>query len=241
MQPFFFAAKDGVPGVGASVHFGSVHNAWDPSLNRAVSDFDVIHQSNANWIWDIPFGKGRRIAPDAYGALNAVIGGWQLSGLFRLTSGFPVNVSAGARYITDWQLSPNAFLTRPVKTGTYTVPATNPDGTQNPNAGDVNVFANGPAAVSDFTVPFPGQVGQRNSVRGPGYFGIDMGLAKRWTMPWSDKHTLQFRWEAFNITNSVRFDVQSGNEYLDVDNPFGNYSGLLINPRVMQFALRYEF
>jgi hypothetical protein len=220
---------------------GQVYNAWDPSLNRAVSDFDVTHQFNANWILDLPFGKGRRIAPDAHGALNAVIGGWQLSGLFRLTSGFPVNVSAGARYITDWQLSPNAFLTSPVKTGTYTVPATNPDGTPNPDAGAVNVFANGPAAVNSFRVPFPGEVGQRNSIRGPGYFGIDMGLAKRWTMPWSDKQTLQFRWEVFNITNSVRFDVQTGNEYLDVGNSFGNYSGLLTNPRVMQFALRYEF
>jgi hypothetical protein len=76
---------------------------------------------------------------------------------------------------------------------------------------------------------------------GPGYFGIDMGLAKRWTMPWSDKHTLQFRWEVFNITNSVRFDVQTGNEYLDVGNSFVNYSGLPTNPRLVQFALRYEF
>jgi len=138
-------------------------------------------------------------------------------------------------------LSPNAFLSTPVKTGTYTVPATNLDGTPNPDAGAVNVFADGPAAANSFRVPFPGEVGQRNVIRGPGYFGIDMGLAKRWTMPWSDKQTLQFRWEVFNITNSVRFDVQSGNEYLDVGNSFGNYSGLLTNPRVMQFALRYEF
>jgi len=220
---------------------GQVFNSWDPSLNRAISDFDTTHQFNANWIWDLPFGKGRRIAPDAHGALNAMIGGWQLSGLFRLTSGFPVNVSAGARYITNWELSPNAFLSTPVKTGTYTVPATNLDGTPNPDAGAVNVFADGPAAANSFRVPFPGEVGQRNVIRGPGYFGIDMGLAKRWTMPWSDKQTLQFRWEVFNITNSVRFDVQSGNEYLDVGNSFGNYSGLLTNPRVMQFALRYEF
>ncbi len=220
---------------------GQVYNAWDPSLNRAISDFDTTHQFNANWIWELPFGKGRWIASDAHGALNAIIGGWQLSGLFRMTSGFPVNVSAGARYITDWDLSPNAFLISPVKTGTYTVPATNPDGSPNPDAGAVNVFANGPAAVSSFGVPFPGEVGQRNSIRGPGYFGIDMGLAKRWTMPWSEKQTLQFRWEVFNITNSVRFDVQQGNEYMDVGNSFGNYSGLLTNPRVMQFALRYEF
>jgi len=72
-----------------------------------------------------------------------------------------------------------------------------------------------------------------------------MGLAKRWSMPWSEKQSLQFRWEVFNITNSVHFDVQSGliNGSLGLGSggSFGNYGGLLTNPRIMQFALRYEF
>ncbi len=60
-------------------------------------------------------------------------------------------------------------------------------------------------------------------------------------MPWSEKQSHQFRWEVFNITNSVRFNVQSAAPEVDVSNTFGNYTGLLTNPRVMQFALRYEF
>ena len=87
----------------------------------------------------------------------------------------------------------------------------------------------------------------RNNLRGPGFFGLDLGLAKRWKMPWSEGQSLQFRWEVFNATNSVRFDVQSANAYeggsLTNGNSgtFGNFSGTLTNPRIMLFALRYEF
>ena len=67
-------------------------------------------------------------------------------------------------------------------------------------------------------------------------------------MPWSEGQSLQFRWEVFNLTNSVRFDVQSaaatnpaGTLYNGNGQTFGNYTGLITNPRIMQFALRYEF
>ena len=59
-------------------------------------------------------------------------------------------------------------------------------------------------AASCFGYTYPGQTGGRNQLRGPGYFGIDLGMSKRWQMPWSDKQSLQFRWETFNVTNSVR-------------------------------------
>jgi hypothetical protein len=64
-------------------------------------------------------------------------------------------------------------------------------------------------------------------------------------MPWTEKQSLQFRWEVFNVPNTVRFDVQSAllsnSLGLGSGSSFGNYSGLLTNPRIMQFALRYEF
>ena len=91
------------------------------------------------------------------------------------------------------------------------------------------------------TTPFRASLGNRNVIRGDGYFGIDLGLAKRWIMPWSDKHSLQFRWEVFNVTNSNRFNIQTGSLFLDTSSTFGNYTGLITNPRTMQFALRYEF
>lgn len=213
---------------------GQIINSWDPNAMRAVSDYDAKHQFNANWIAELPFGKAKAIAGNAGGALDAIIGGWQLSGLFRMTSGFPFNVFGGFNWPTNWQLGGNAILVSPVKTGHFTV-------SSGGDAGSVNAFANGPDAINSFRAPFPGESGARNQVRGDGFFGIDMGLAKRWKMPFSEKQSLQFRWEVFNITNSVRFNVQSNPPELDISTTFGNYTGLVTNPRVMQFALRYEF
>jgi hypothetical protein len=221
---------------------GAILNAWDPAANRGLSDYDATHQFNANWILELPFGKGREFGRGAQGALDAIIGGWQLSGLFRLTSAFPVNVNNGARYPTNWNFSVNSFLTGPVQAnGHYTVTAASDPSAPASELGAINLFANGPAALASFTSPFPGQVGSRNQVRGDGYFGVDLGLAKRWKMPWNEGQSLQLRWEVFNVTNSVRFDVQTTNTFTDQGNAFANYTSLITNPRVMQFALRYEF
>jgi hypothetical protein len=222
---------------------GQIINAWDPNSNRGPSDFDLRHQINSNVIWEMPFGRGRWIAHDVNRFADAVIGGWQLSGLARWTSGFPVNVDNGGQYPTNYQLEGNADMTCPVTTGTYyTGPNNNGVGSTTPN-----LFANGTAAASCFGYAYPGGTGGRNQIRGPGYFGVDLGLSKRWLMPWSEKQSLQFRWEVFNVTNSVRFDVQSasaseGGSLANGNSAnFGNFSGTLTNPRIMQFALRYEF
>jgi hypothetical protein len=222
---------------------GAIINAWNPFSNRGPSDFDLRHQFNTNAIWEMPFGRGKWIDSNANRFTEAVIGGWQLSGLARWTSGFPVNVDNGGQYPTNYQLEGNADKLGPVVTGTYySGPNNNGIGNSAPN-----IFANGIAAAADFGYAFPGETGGRNQIRGPGYFGIDLGLAKRWKMPWSDGQSLQFRWEVFNVTNSVRFDVQSasastGGSLANGNSAnFGNYSGTLTVPRVMQFALRYEF
>jgi hypothetical protein len=162
-----------------------------------------------------------------------VIGGWQLSGLFRLTSGFPFSVGNGYQWPTDWDLSGNGYLTGNVKTGTFH------------NASDpsvVSAFSTFDNAQSQFSEPLPGQAGQRNNLRGPGFYGFDAGFAKRWTMPWRESQSVQFRWEVFNVTNSVRFDPLSINALLDYSgSSFGQYTRLATSPRVMQFALRFEF
>src|SRR6516164_8577209 len=195
-----------------------------------------------NFIWEMPFGRGKWIATDANRFAEAVIGGWQLSGLARWTSGFPVNVDNGPQYPTNYQLEGRADQVCPVTTGTY---YTGSSGNLNTAP---NLFANGPSAANCFVYAYPGESGLRNIIRGPGYFGLDLGLGKRWKMPWSEGQSLQFRWEVFNITNSVRFDVQSasatnpnGTLYNGNGQTFGNYTGLITNPRIMQFALRYEF
>ena len=216
-----------------------IFNAWSPNLFRAVSDFGTTHQVNANWVVDLPFGQGRAIGTHIGRGLDAAIGGWQLSGLFRWTSGFPYTIyNNPADYPTEWYWEGAAVATvSHVKSGAYH----QPDGT-------VNLFPDPSAAENLFSPALPGQVGVRNFVRGDGYFGIDLGLSKRWKMPWSEKHGLALRWEVFNVTNSTRFDFNDqnasspseSNNSIAVPN-FGNYTHLMTNPRVMQFALRYEF
>jgi len=209
-------------------------NAFSPNLARAVSDFDLTHQLNFDWVADLPFGKGRAVAGNASGVVDAFIGNWQLSGLARWTSGFPFSVDGGQRWPTDWFLTAITQMTARPKTGTFKGHDT------------VNVFADPAAAQQDFTLPLPGQVGSRNVLRGDGFAGLDMSLVKRWKMPYNDTHSLQFRWEVFNVPNLTRFNAQGvGSSLLtsltQSPNNFGAYTSLLTQPRVMQFALRYEF
>jgi hypothetical protein len=213
-------------------------NAWEPNQFYGPSDFDATHQFTADWVWNMPFGRNQAIGHDMNKVADFFVGGWQLTGLFRATSGFPFSVFNGAQWPTDWDLSGNAYLVAPVHAnGAYSNSCTSSG-----IVGAVNAFSNGCNAQSSFVAPLPGQAGTRNNLRGQGFFGLDMGLAKRWLMPWSEGQSLQFRWEVFNVTNTVRFDVQSIGSSIDVSgSTFGNYSRLSTNPRVMQFALRYEF
>jgi len=219
-------------------------NAFSPNLARAVSDYDLTHQVNLNWIADIPIGKGRPLAHNANGVLDAFIGGWQLSGLARWTSGFPYSVDGGQRWPTDWFLTGIAQMTAKPKTGIYHLTVPDPV-TGKPNS-FVSPFADPAAAQNAFTLPLPGGVGSRNVLRGDGFASWDMSLAKRWKMPYRETHNLQFRWEVFNVPNLTRFNSQGVGASLltsltQSPGSFGAYTSLLTQPRVMQFALRYEF
>jgi len=72
-------------------------------------------------------------------------------------------------------------------------------------------------------------------------FNIDMGVFKRFIMPFSEKQSLQIRAEGFNITNTPNFDTYTASLSLGSQGSFGKYSSLLNTPRVFQFAMRYEF
>jgi Carboxypeptidase regulatory-like domain len=230
---------------GLSSGLGGVINTWNPGLQRGISDFDTTHQVNANWIVQLPLGKGRRFGANSGRALDAVIGGWELSGLTRWTSGFPVNISNGATWPTDWQLPGNATVIGPIhaqttqgvlKAGEPVVSVFPSDLPDTFLCSTCQQYGKGP-----FRHDFPGEVGGRNQVRGDGYSGFDMALGKMWKMPYKESHSLDFRWEVFNVFNVNRFDVASITNGIDQGEAFGNYSGLLTSPRVMQFSLRYEF
>ena len=209
---------------------GWITNAWDPNQGIADSDFDLRHQINANWVWQLPFGTGRAFGTGVSKGVDALIGGWQLSGLARWSSGFPVTVDNGGVYPTDWQLEGHAALS----------------GTPIPQAktvvdGFVNMFSNPDTAYAGFRHDLPGESGARNAIRGDGYAGVDLGLGKTWKMPYNESHSLEFSWNVFNVPNLTRFDVQTASLIEDEANTFGRYTHLLTNPRVMQFGLRYAF
>lgn len=227
---------EGGSGVAGGGFASFIMNTWSPRQNRAVSDFDATHQFNANWMYQLPVGKGKHFA--THGVVDAVVGNWEFSGILRLTSGFPTTVNDGNYWPTNWENTANAVLIGPKpKGGTYMV------------NGSPNIFADPASAINDFRYAYPGESGQRNLIRGAGYFGIDMGLGKTWNF--TESSQMRFSWETFNITNSVRFDAAalepiagsnaSGNLSLSNSSSFGYYTSTLSNPRVMQFALRFSF
>ena len=91
---------------GLLVDFAREHDA-DAIVKglRAVSDFDVTHQVNANWLWELPFGNGRAFGSDMPGWADAIVGGWQTTGILRATSGFPVGVGNGRIWPTNWNIT----------------------------------------------------------------------------------------------------------------------------------------
>jgi len=216
---------------------GFLVNSWSPTQRKANSDFDIRHSVNANYIIELPFGRGKPLGRDISGFANHVIGGWQWSGIVRVTSGLPVSVGNGRFWPTNWNIT--GFATRigaiPKTQTTKNAPAAIAGGQPG-----VNIFPDPAGALKAYRNTDPGHSGTRNDLRGDGFFSIDMGLGKSFQI--TEGHRIQFRWETFNVTNTAKFDPFSLT--LDLGSGranFGKYSSTLTSPRVMQFALRYEF
>ena len=210
---------------------GLIQNPWNPGQMRAVCDYDVRNLVSAFMVAELPFGRGHLVARNSNKFLNAIIGGWQLSAIWRQSSGLPVGVSNGGYWPTNWNYPPYATQTGSFQEGT----------TKNSSAGGPNVFPDPTAAFNAFQLTYPGQSGSRNVVRGDGFFTIDTALSKRFPMFYNEKHSIQIRAEAFNLTNSVRFDANQLSLSMSNSVSFGKYSGTLNTPRVIQFGGRYEF
>lgn len=209
----------------------AIINTWSPKQTRGPSDFDTRHQINANWVYDLPFGRGKRLGANWNRFVDAILGGWDFSGIYRWTSGFPFSVDAGGTYNTNFQIEGKAVLIGAApKTGLFF------------NGSTPMAFNFGSGSATDyFRLAYPGESGQRNNFRGQGFFGIDAGLSK--TFRFTERHQLRFSAYAFNLTNSVRFDAATITVNSALTNPstVGQYSGALTKPRVMEFALRYQF
>ncbi len=213
-----------------------IRNPINPESERSVSDFDVSHIINANWVWDLPVGRGRSFGSGMSGALDAVIGGWSLNGVFRWNSGLPFSGPfESGRWNTNWQISNNVVRIR--------------DPRPDPHKGgdQPNYWADSQYAYNSFRDTYAGETGDRNVYRGQSYFALDFGLHKSFTLPYAENHKIVFRWEVFNATNTQRLSPPSTNgvgvdPQISTQRPnFGIITSIQGQPRVMQFGLRYEF
>jgi hypothetical protein len=232
---------EGTGGTGNDLNGGGiVINSFDPLSLRGLSDFNAFHQVNGNAVYHLPFGKGQRLVGNASPLVDALVGGWHVSGILRWTSGFPVTIDNGFTWATNWNIEGDAEPNGPAPVARTTKNAM-------VNGVDVgpNIFAHPDLAEAAFRPEWPGESGVRNSVIGDGMFEIDTGVSKDFSL--GEKKRIEFTWQAFNATNSVRYDVRgpvgSSSQPTLSDDPtqFGKYLSTLTAPRFMQFALRFEF
>ncbi len=228
---------------------GQLPDAFNVRAARAVSDFDLKHNFNADWVYELPFGRGRRFGSGVSGPLNALVGGWQFTGALRWHSGFPLTPRNGFNYATnDWQPGPGSIV-GPLSSS---LTASDPNGVP-------NLFKNPAAAYAEVGFTLPGSPGSRNEIFGPAYFDTDLGLAKSFVMPWSEKQTLQLRIETFNTFNNVNFGSTAGQftsqfpgsqspiDEFDVSAPVSTFgrlfstAGPLGGAREVQVGVRYDF
>ncbi len=222
----------------------------------ANSDFDIRHIINVNAVLELPFGHGRRFFSDTNRFVNGIIGGWQISGISRWNSGLPVGAPFDdVRWATNWNVQSNGVRLSSLETCPDRGGATAP-----------KLFGCDPTGIyRSFRNAGPGESGERNTLRLPGYVVLDVGLGKEFTMPWSERHRLQFRLEAFNITNTQRMGALTGGRLgygigLDpagapvgctgtacVEPPgtpplvWSNFNSIQGRPREIQFGFRYSF
>ncbi|HET9994125.1 MAG TPA: TonB-dependent receptor [Candidatus Acidoferrum sp.] len=219
---------------------GVICDLTDLRKCRADSLFDARHIISANYVYDLPVGRGKRLLGAANGFTNTVLGGWATSGIVRYRTGFPFSTHTGTFPINFTQDAPAVFNgdRHAVRTGIHTDPAT----------GAIQFFADQTAALGAFSFPFGGDTGTRNPIHGPGFATVDFAVFKNFNMPWSERQKLQFRWEAFNLFNHTNFAVPgdpnlltNSNNILNSPNSFGVITQTASSPRQMQFSLRYDF
>jgi Carboxypeptidase regulatory-like domain/TonB dependent receptor len=211
--------------------------------NRANSDFDIRHIINFNYIWGLPIGKGKRFFNSMGKLENGILGGWQFTGIFRFNTGLPAGQPYDdARWATNWNVQSNTVALNSLQT--------TPTRTGNPN-----LFSDPVAAYRSYRNAVPGEGGDRNILRDPSYIVFDAGLYKSFSL--SETKKIIFRWEVFNVTNTQRFTGVDGTGFGLPRDPFlydpsagtgtpppttfGNLTAIQGTPRIMQFALRFEF
>ena len=250
----FSKALSNTPGTAQSRFEPFIDNARQ-GLERTRTEFHVTHVLNANAIWELPVGEGHRWL-DRGGWLNAVAGGWQLSGIAHIQSGVPFSIlaargtfnrtgrSGGNPAVTSLsreQLQSLIGIFKQPDGKVYFIDPKVIDPATGRGVGTDTLDNSATFAGQVFFNPAAGQIGtlQRLSLDSPSIFQLDMSLSKRQRI--GSRYSAEFKIEAFNLTNTPIFD------YVDTDinsTTFGRVLQLEPNAtgsRVLQLALKFNF
>ncbi|HTZ32175.1 MAG TPA: TonB-dependent receptor [Methylomirabilota bacterium] len=205
-----------------------MQNPFDLPAERGLSSFDQTHRFTGNWIYDLPFGDGRRFLTK--GTLSHIVGGWQWSGDFTIASGL---------YFTPRVLGASVDITRGVSgsqranvVAGQSISIGNPTTAEWFNTGAF--CAPGPGCVSPSGGTTYGDAG-RNIIEGPAQFTFDMALNKTITI--KETRSLELRLQATNIFNTPYF---SGLNTTVNSLQFGEITGVA-SMRRMTMVARFRF
>ena len=203
---------------------GSIYNPFDLSANRGISDLSVPQIWNNTFVYQTPAltNLGR------FG--NAVLGNWEISGIWTLHSGTPFSINGGMGN-NNSESQVNGDLADYVGGGL------------NQHQGSKNNWLNQYFNTAAFVTNAPGTFGTsgRNWLTSPGYNNIDAQFSKNF--PFKERYRVQFRWEIFNLANRTYFGTP---DQTVGDANFGRILGdrnnsIDIHPRLMQAALKFYF
>ena len=190
-----------------------------------LSQINLNHQFTASVTYNLPFGRGKRFGSDWSGAMNAIVGNWEVDVIERILSGFPV-------FVVNSNNQSGVFFQQNASN------QNRPDMTCNANGGPhtLTEWFN----TSCFTPALPGELGNapRAPVNGPDFVNTDFSLIKHFVLPYEGMR-VDFRAEFFNLFNHAQFGTP--NPDINAGSQFGVINSTVGNPRVIQFALKFIF
>ena len=170
----------------------------DLAGDKGLGAFDVRHAAALSFLWDLPFGKGRKFGSGLAGAAAKLAGGWSLSGAIIQTSGNPFTPLISFNHSRSGVAGATAT--------TVDRPNLRPGYSNNPVTGDPDRWYD-PNAFELPPAGFFGNLG-RNTLIGPGFSNTDFSLVKDTAVERiSERFRIQFRVEFFNALNHPNFDL----------------------------------
>jgi hypothetical protein len=220
-----------------SSQFGST-TPWNRHLQKGPSFMDIPNNLVISYIYDFPFGQGKKFANQG-GVVNQIVGGWKWSGVLTYQSGLPQNIQAGPSAIPGgledqgWG-NANQVLGVPLR-------CPSASGHFDPHK---DCLINEAAFVVPPAWTFGTFAASSGAIRQFGYTNEDMSLMKEWKI--REQVTLRFNADFFNVFNRTIFN-QDGNNGAYAAEPtvnypgFGTLGGQANIPRQIQFGLRLKW